>query len=96
LEKWAAKNSGILAEYQVQALGQAKVESPHPGVLLARILAWWEPSRALAVSTSGRPLTPTPMWALPPTERTNQGNCQGRTPFPGFPERAGAIPTACL
>ncbi|HYA88842.1 MAG TPA: IS481 family transposase [Nitrospirota bacterium] len=44
LEKWAAENSNILTESQVQALEQAKedkevygeVESPHPGFLLAQ------------------------------------------------------------
>jgi len=44
LEKWAAENTGILTESQVQALESAKeekeahgeVESPHPGFLLAQ------------------------------------------------------------
>jgi transposase InsO family protein len=44
LEKWAAENTGILTESQVQALEAAKeekeacgeVESPHPGFLLAQ------------------------------------------------------------
>lgn len=44
LEKWAAENTGILTESQVQALETAKeeeevygeVESPHPGFLLAQ------------------------------------------------------------
>ena len=44
LEKWAAENTGILTESQVQALEEAKqekeahgeVESPHPGFLLAQ------------------------------------------------------------
>lgn len=44
LEKWAAENSGILTESQVQALEKAKeekeahgeIESPHPGFLLGQ------------------------------------------------------------
>ena len=44
LEKWAAENTGVLTESQVQALETAKrekeahgeVESPHPGFLLAQ------------------------------------------------------------
>jgi transposase InsO family protein len=44
LEKWAAENTGVLTESQVQALEEAKqekeahgeVESPHPGFLLAQ------------------------------------------------------------
>jgi len=44
LEKWAAENSGILTEFQVQALEEAKeekeahgeIESPHSGFLLAQ------------------------------------------------------------
>ena len=44
LEKWAAENTGVLTESQVQALEEAKqekeahgeVESPHPGFLVAQ------------------------------------------------------------
>ncbi len=73
LEKWAAENTEVLTESQVQALETAKqekeahgeVESPHPGFLVAQDTCYVGIIKGIGrASTSKRPSTPTAATAL--------------------------------